>query len=184
MTAEFRNDLIMNKALTPHIRMATLNDIPAIQAVYAHHVLHGTATFEEDVPCVEEMEERFHTIMGEGYPYIVAELDGQVCGYAYLGRYRPRRAYRFTLEDSIYIHKDFTGKGIGTLLLTELIKRAERGPWHLVIAVIGDSTNHASINVHKKLGFELVGVEPETGFKFGRWIDTVIMYKRLHEDRQ
>ncbi|NOL49987.1 GNAT family N-acetyltransferase [Pelistega europaea] len=164
----------------PTVRLATLNDIPAIQAIYAHHVLHGTATFEEEVPSVEEMAQRFHQLTDNGYPYIVAEIEGKVCAYAYLGRYRPRRAYRFTVENSIYIDKNFTGKGIGTLLLTELIRLAEQGPWHLIIAVIGDSENHASINLHQKLGFEMVGVEPGTGFKFGRWIDTVIMYKKIN----
>lgn len=166
------------------IRPTTLEDIPRIQAIYAHHVLHGTATFEEEVPSLEEMENRFKYITRQGFPYLVAELEGKVCAYAYLSTYRPRRAYRFTVEDSIYIDKDFTGQGIGAKLLAELIQQAEKGPWHLIIAVIGDSENHASINLHKKLGFQMVGTEPGTGFKFGRWIDTVIMHKQINGGNQ
>ncbi len=168
-------------SITPAIsvRSTTLADIPHIQAIYAHHVLHGTATFEEEAPTVEEMEQRFHQITSNGYPYIVAEYEGKVCGYAYLGVYRSRRAYRFTTENSIYVDKDYAGKGIGDLLLKELIRLAEQGPWRLIIAVTtGD--NHASIGLHKKHGFTMVGTEPGTGFKFNRWIDTVIMYKQIN----
>lgn len=162
-----------------HLRHTTLADIPRIQEIYAHHVLHGTATFEETPPSIEEMETRFHNITGNGYPYIVAEYEGKVCGYAYLGVYRTRRAYRFTAENSIYVDKDYAGKGIGDALLGELIHLAEQGPWRLIIAVTtGDNT--ASIRLHNKHGFTLVGKEPGTGFKFNRWIDTVIMYKQIN----
>lgn len=174
----------ISTSLNLHIRPATLADIPQIQNIYAHHVLHGTATFEEEVPSIADMEDRFKDITLRGFPYIVAEANGKVCAYAYLGPYRTRHAYRFTLEDSIYIDKDFVGQGIGSRLLAELIKQAEQGPWHLIIAIIGDSKNYASINVHKKLGFTLVGIEPGTGFKFGRWIDTVIMYKQINGGNQ
>lgn len=169
----------MTTSSTIRLRLATPADIPTIQAIYAHHVLHGTATFEEEAPSVEEMERRFHHITTNGYPYIIAEYEGKVCGYAYLGAYRTRRAYRFTTENAIYVDKDYAGKGIGNALLKELIRLAENGPWRLIMAVItGD--NIASIQLHKKHGFTLVGTEPGTGFKFGRWLDTVLLYKQLN----
>lgn len=166
------------------LRAATIADIPRIQEIYAYHVLHGTATFEEEVPSLEEMEQRFTHTTAKGFPYIVAEIAGKVCAYAYVSSYRPRRAYRFSVEDSIYIDKDYLGKGIGSLLLQELIDRTEQGPWHLIVAVIGDSENHASIKLHQKLGFTMVGIEQGTGFKFGRWLDTVIMYKPINGGNQ
>lgn len=166
------------------LRAATTADAARIQEIYAYHVLHGTATFEEEVPSLSDMEQRIAHTLAQGFPYIVAELNGQVCAYAYVNSYRPRRAYRFTVEDSIYIDKDYTGKGLGTLLLQELIQRTEQGPWHLIVAVIGDSNNHASINLHKKLGFTMVGTEQGTGFKFGKWLDTVIMYKPINGGNQ
>ncbi|WP_071058334.1 GNAT family N-acetyltransferase [Pelistega sp. MC2] len=163
------------------IRKATLNDVPRILEIYSHHVLRGTATFEEEVPTLADMQQRMQKTLDAGFPYIVAIDDqGKVCAYAYLGSYRPRKAYRFTLEDSIYLDKDYTGKGLGSILLSELLSLAEQGPWHLIIAVIGDSENLPSIKLHEKLGFTLVGIEPGTGFKFGRWLDTVIMYKAIN----
>lgn len=166
------------------LREATLSDVARIQEIYAYHVLHGTATFEEEVPSIEEMKQRFLSTTHQGFPYIVVEFEGNVCGYAYVNTYRPRHAYRFTVEDSIYIDKDMVGKGLGHLLLKELIHRTEQGPWHLIVAVIGDSANQASIKLHKKLGFTMVGIEQGTGFKFNRWIDTVIMYKPINGGKQ
>lgn len=162
-----------------NIRAAHINDLPLIHQIYCHHVLHGTATFEEVEPSLEEMQRRFESITQAGYPYIVAERDGVVIGYAYLSSYRPRNAYRFTVEDSIYLDKDCAGQGIGSRLLEQLITLAEQGPWRLMVAVIGDSDNKGSINLHEKLGFKLTGIEPGTGYKFNRWIDTVLMHKPI-----
>ena len=162
-----------------HIRPAQLSDIPDILNIYSYHVLYGTATFEEEVPSLENMRNRFTQITQASYPYIVAEENGVVIGYAYLSSYRPRKAYRFTVEDSIYLHKDHLSKGLGSALLQRLIAEAEQGPWRLMIAVIGDSQNHGSIKLHEKLGFTLTGIEPASGYKFNRWIDTVLMYRAI-----
>lgn len=161
------------------IRPAQLADIPTIHSIYAHHVLHGTATFEEVVPSVDEMQKRFLNITQSNYPYIVAEREGEVLGYAYLASYRSRSAFRYTVEDSIYLHKDSKGLGLGSLLLARLIELAEQGPWRLIVAVIGDSENMGSIKLHEKFGFKLTGTEPGTGYKFNRWIDTVLMHKPI-----
>lgn len=159
-----------------HIRPAQISDAAKILAIYSHHVLYGTATFEEKVPTLEEMEQRIAHILHEGYPYLVAELENNIVGYAYLSRYRPRSAYRYTAEDSIYLHHEHGGKGIGGVLLAHLIDLAKQGPWHLLVSVIGDSKNVSSIKLHEKFGFTLTGVEPNSGYKFNRWIDTVLMH--------
>ena len=163
----------------PTIRDATAADIPAIQAIYAHHVLHGLASFEEVPPGVEEMRSRYEAIVASGKPYIVAELDGAVAGYGYASGYRARPAYRFTLENSIYIDERHRGRGVGTALLDALIERCRAGPWRQVVAVIGDSANAASIGLHRKAGFREVGVLRRVGFKHGRWVDSVLMQLEL-----
>ena len=161
------------------VRDADGSDMPAIQAIYAHHVLHGLATFEEMPPSVAEMAERRTAVLKAGLPYLAAEADGQVVGYAYATAYRPRPAYRFTVEDSIYVAHGMGGRGIGSALLQALIARCERGPWRQMLAVIGNSGNTASIALHRRLGFEPTGTLLAVGFKLGRWVDTVLMQRPL-----
>lgn len=166
-------------AARPLIRDATEADMPAIQAVYAHHVLHGLATFEEVPPSVAEMAERRAAVLKAGLPYLAAELDGRVVGYAYATAYRPRPAYRFTIEDSVYVAHGLDGRGIGSALLGALIDRCEQGPWRQMLAVIGNSGNAGSIALHRRCGFEPVGTLRSAGFKLGRWVDTVLMQRAL-----
>ena len=161
------------------VRPSKEADLLQIQQIYAHHVTRGTATFEITPPDVEELKRRRQAIVAESLPYLVAEAEGQITGYAYASRYRPRPAYRFTIEDSIYIHPDHVGKGIGRLLLIELIKQCEQGPWRQMIAVIGDSNNAPSIRLHQALGFRHAGLFQAVGWKFGRWLDTVLMQRAL-----
>ncbi|RXF74387.1 GNAT family N-acetyltransferase [Hansschlegelia zhihuaiae] len=161
------------------IRDAADADIPAIVRIYAHHVLSGLASFEEVAPGEAEMAARKAAILAIGAPYLVAELDGRVAGYAYAGPYRARPAYRHTIEDSIYVSPDALGRGVGRALLAELIARCEAGPWRQMIAVIGDSANAGSIALHASLGFTAVGTFRSVGFKFGRWVDSVLMQRAL-----
>lgn len=161
------------------VRPAILSDLPAIQPIYAHHVLHGLASFEEEPPSVEELERRFRDVTGRGLPYLVAEADGIVAGYGYCAPYRPRSAYRYALEDSIYVRPDMTGRGIGRRLLEGLIRRCEGLGYRQMIAVIGDSANAGSIGVHAACGFLRVGTLRSAGFKFGRWVDSVFMQRPL-----
>jgi phosphinothricin acetyltransferase len=164
------------------IRDATVGDLPAIHAIYSHHVLHGLASFEEVPPGVDEMRSRYEAVRAAGKPYIVAELDGVVAGYGYASAYRARSAYRFTLENSIYIDERQRGRGVGTALLEALIERCRGGPWRQMLAVIGDSANAASIGVHRKAGFREVGVLRKVGYKHGRWVDSVLMQLELSPD--
>ncbi len=154
-------------------------DIPAIQQIYEHAVLHGTGTFETDVPDRAEMARRRTEVLSRSLPYLVAERDGQVLGYAYANYFRPRLAYRYFVEDSIYLSPQAQGQGIGRLLLAELIARCEAAGARQMIAVIGDSQNLGSIGVHKTLGFEQNGVLKSAGWKFGRWLDVVMMQRQL-----
>ena len=161
------------------MRPAIADDLPAIHSIYAHHVLHGLATFEEEPPSLEEFARRFRDVTGRGLPYLVAETDAVVAGYGYCAPYRLRSAYRYTLEDSIYVRHDMTGRGVGRALLEELIRRCERLGYRQMIAVIGDSANAGSIGVHAACGFLRVGVLRSAGFKFGRWVDSVFMQRPL-----
>ena len=161
------------------VRTAGPDDLAAIQAIYAHHVLHGLASFEEEPPSVEELERRYRDIIGRGLPYLVALSGGVVGGYGYCAPYRARSAYRYALEDSVYVRHDMTGRGIGRRLLEELIRRCEVLGYRQVIAVIGDSANAASIGVHAACGFLRVGTLRSVGFKFGRWVDSVFMQRHL-----
>jgi L-amino acid N-acyltransferase YncA len=163
----------------PTIRDVTDADFPAIQAIYAHHVLTGVSSFEETPPSVDELLKRYATVIALGLPYLVAELDGGVVGYCYANLYRPRVAYRHTLEDSIYIDDAFRGRGIGRALLNALIARCERGPWRQMIAVIADGGTGGSRSLHERAGFELVGTLRGVGFKHGRWLDTTLMQRSL-----
>ena len=153
--------------------------MPAIHSIYAHHVLHGLATFEEEPPSAEELERRFRDVSGRGLPYVIAEVGGVIAGYGYCAPYRPRSAYRYTLEDSIYVRHDMTGRGVGRSLLEELIRRCETLGYRQIIAVIGDSANAGSIGVHAACGFLRVGTLRSAGFKFGRWVDSVFMQRPL-----
>jgi len=161
------------------VRDATDADVPAIAAIYAVHVLQGTASFEEIPPGEEEMTRRFREIRASGRPYLVAEMDGRVVGYAYAGAYRTRTAYRFTLEDSIYLDPSSAGRGLGSRLMAALLERCHAGPWREIVAIIGDSANEASIALHRKFGFVHVGTLRNVGFKHGRWLDSVVMQRTL-----
>lgn len=161
------------------IRPASPSDIKAITAIYAHHVSSGTASFEIDPPEETEMRRRWQDVTVKGLPYIVAEDKGAVLGYAYAGPYRPRPAYRFTVENSIYVHPDQARKGIGALLLPALIAECEKLGLRQMIAVIGDSGNAASIALHRKFGFQDTGILKSVGYKFGRWLDVLIMQRQL-----
>ncbi len=151
----------------------------AVQAIYAPHVLHGLATFEEVPPSIDEMLSRLACVQSLGLPYLVAEIDRHVVGYSYAAVYRPRPAYRFTIEDSVYVAEGFGGQGVGTALLGQLIARCEAGPWRQMIAVIGNSQNASSIALHRRLGFEEAGTLKSVGFKLGQWVDSVLMQRPL-----
>jgi len=161
------------------VRPATAADVPVIQAIYAHHVLHGLASFEIEPPTAAEMRSRFDAITGAGHPYLVAADGGTVLGYAYASAYRTRPAYRYTVEDSVYVAASQTGRGIGRQLLAALIAECELRGYRQMLAVIGDSANAASIDVHRACGFVEAGVLRSVGFKFGRWVDSVIMQRAL-----
>jgi len=154
-------------------------DMPAIQEIYAHYVRTSLANFEEEPPDLEEMARRRAATLALGLPYLVAEIGDTVVGFAYAGPYRPRSAYRFTVEDSIYAAESARGRGIGQMLLGALIERCAALGYRQMVAVIGDSDNAASIRTHQRLGFEHVALLPSVGFKFGRWADSVIMQRPL-----
>jgi L-amino acid N-acyltransferase YncA len=159
----------------PLLRPATSADIAAIAGIYRTAVLHGTASFELDPPDEAEMLRRFRAVTDAGYPYFVATVDDRVVGYAYASAYRTRPAYRFTVEDSVYIAPEAQGKGVGAQLLKALIEASTLKGYRLMVAVIGDSRNYASIGLHRSLGFRFCGTIHSVGFKFGRWLDSVIM---------
>jgi len=161
------------------IRASTPADIAAAQAIYAHHVLTGTASFELAPPSLEEMARRRLALTDKGLPWLVAEQDGRVLGYAYAGPYRTRPAYDWTLEDSIYIHPDSHGLGIGKALLTRLIDDCTTLGYRQMVAVIGDSANAGSVGLHRSCDFHDAGILKAVGWKFGRWIDSVLMQRSL-----
>ena len=163
------------------VRPAAAADIPAITAIYGPAVLTGTASFEVDPPDEAEMLRRFEAITGAGYPYFVAEVEGRIAGYAYASAYRTRPGYRFTVEDSVYIAPDAQGKGVGKALLERVVARCRDDGFRLMIAVIGDSANFASITLHRRLGFRYCGTIHSVGYKFGRWLDSVVMELPLGE---
>ena len=162
------------------VRASTDADLPAITAIYAWNVLNGLGTFEEDPPAQDEMARRRGAFLERGLPYLVAEQDGVVLGYAYAGPFRLRAAYRYTVEDSVYVSPDAVGKGVGKALLSRLITECEALGLRQMCAVIGDSGNAASIGLHGALGFEQKGVFPDMGHKFGRWVDLVWMQRPLN----
>jgi L-amino acid N-acyltransferase YncA len=161
------------------IRAAAASDIDAIADIYAHHVKHGTATFEVEPPDSSEIGRRWTEVTAKGLPWLVADDGGDVVGYAYAGPYRPRLAYRHTVEDSVYVRADRLGTGVGKLLMPALIDATKACGMRQMIAVIGDSGNQASIQLHRRFGFEDAGLLKDVGFKFGRWLDTVFMQRSL-----
>lgn len=166
------------------VRDANEEDMVPIAPIYAYHVLNGLATFETAPPSASELSSRRDAVLAVGLPYLVAEMDGRILGYSYATAYRPRPAYRHTIEDSVYVADGCHGRGIGSALLRELIRRCETGPWRQMLAVIGNSGNEGSIALHHRLGFETVGTLRSVGFKFGRWVDTVLMQRPLGEGDQ
>jgi phosphinothricin acetyltransferase len=172
----------MRPVMSILIRPATAADIPAITAIYGHAVTYGTATFELDPPDAAAMNERFDELVTGGFPYLVGcTQDGRVAGYAYAGLYRIRVAYRHTLEDSIYIDPAFHRRGVGRALLDRLVAESEARGFRQMVAVIGDSAQVASIALHRAAGFRMIGTFEAVGFKFGRWLDTVMMQRALGE---
>ena len=161
------------------IRPSTAADLPAVTAIYGWNVLNGTGTFELDPPDQAEMLRRHDDVLSKGLPWLVAQRDGAVLGYAYANHFRPRKAYRFCLEDSVYLAPEAQGQNLGRLLLAELLSRSEAAGARQMLAVIGDSANLGSIGVHRTLGFEHIGMMKAAGWKFDRWLDVVIMQKAL-----
>ena len=161
------------------VRASTEVDVARCAEIYGHHVLHGTASFEVDPPDLGEMKKRRAAVLDLGLPHLVAERCGRVLGYAYAGNWRPRPAYKFSVEDSIYIDAAETGRGIGRALLTELIERCTQLGYRQMVAVIGGSDQWPSIGLHRVLGFARIGVLPALGFKFGGWVDIVLMQRAL-----
>jgi phosphinothricin acetyltransferase len=169
----------MNPAVT--VRQAREEDMHAVQAIYALHVLYGISSFELTPPTVQEMLRRRNEVLERKLPYLVAELEGMVVGYGYVTPYRPRPGYRFTVEDSVYIADGMAGNGLGKALLARLIQICVEGGWRQMVAVIGNSENVASLRLHEGQGFRRVGVFECVGFKHGRWVDTVLMQRSLGE---
>lgn len=161
------------------IRDAAPADLTIIRTIYSHHILHGLASFEEVPPEAAEIERRYRDIVARGLPYVVVESDGRVAGFAYAGPYRTRPAYRYTVEDSVYIAPDDVGHGLGQVALGAIIRRAGDLGFRQMIAIIGDSGNRPSIRLHEKVGFRHAGTLQAVGFKFGRWVDSVLMQLSL-----
>jgi len=165
--------------MTVAVRPAALADIPAITRIYAHAVDHGTASFELTAPDQGEMTRRFNELTTGGFPYLVAVIDGTVVGFAYAGPYRARPAYRFTVENSVYVAHDSHRRGVGKALLDALIEASTEKGFRLMVAVIGDSNQAASIGLHEAAGFKHAGVFENIGYKFDRWLDSVLMQRAL-----
>jgi L-amino acid N-acyltransferase YncA len=165
--------------MSPLVRLAAATDAAAIQAIYAHAVAHGTASWEWEAPTLEEMTRRIEAILDQGFPWLVAEEASRTLAYAYAGPYRPRAAYRWTCEDSIYVAPDAQGRGVGRLLLAGLIERCEAMGLRQMVAVIGDTASLPSIRLHEALGFTRAGIIRSAGFKHGRWLNQVLMQRAL-----
>jgi L-amino acid N-acyltransferase YncA len=161
------------------IRPCAEEDISAVCEIYAHHVLHGLASFEVEPPSEAEVRQRWRDVVGRGFPYLVAERDREVIGYAYASPYRLRPAYRYTAENSVYVREGSARQGVGRLLMAALLPQCEVLGLRQIVAIIGDSANLASIRLHESLGFEMVGTIRSAGYKFGRWVDTVLMQRSL-----
>jgi phosphinothricin acetyltransferase len=182
-TSQVRADALAERPLMgadeATVRPATAADLAAVQAIYAAHVLNGTGSFEEVPPGLAEIEARWRRITGGGLPYLVAAEGERLLGFAYAGPFRPRSAYRFTVEDSIYVAPNALGGGVGSLLLGALIDACEERGMRQMIAVIGDSANTRSIRLHQRHGFIRAGTLVDAGYKFGRWLDAVFMQRTL-----
>jgi L-amino acid N-acyltransferase YncA len=165
------------------IRTSRDEDLAAITAIYAHHVLHGTGTFETEPPSLADMTARRADVLSKNLPYLVAEKDGEILGFAYCNWFKPRPAYRYSAEDSIYLANDARGKGLGKQLLEALVQAAEAAGVRKLIAVIGDSANIGSVGVHRAQGFSHVGILKDCGWKFGQWRDVVLMDKVIGQGR-
>jgi L-amino acid N-acyltransferase YncA len=164
---------------SPPVRRCTREDLPGVREIYALEVREGTASFELEPPSLAEMAARFAAIDAAGLPYLVAELDGRIAGYAYASPYRPRPAYRYTVEDSVYVARFAHRQGVGRALLGAVIERATARGMRQMVAIVGDSAHLASIELHRRAGFRLIGTLENVGWKFGRWLDTVIMQRDL-----
>ncbi len=167
------------KPVRVKVRVATESDIPSIQQIYAHYVENTTSSFEEVAPTVEEMTNRWRNIQNKGLPYLVAMKGKQMVGYAYAGPFRERSGYRYTVEDSVYVAPDYLGRGVGNTLLSNVINRCTNLGFRQMIAVLGDGSNAASIALHRRHNFSIVGALGSTCFKFGRWVDAVLMQRTL-----
>jgi phosphinothricin acetyltransferase len=161
------------------IRASRPDDLPAVRAIYAHYVTNSISTFEVEPPSLAEMARRREALLAAGYPFLIAEVDGAVAGYAYAGPYRERAAYRYTVSDSVYLAADRVGRGLGRALVSELIAICEATGFRQMVAIIGDGGNLCSIRLHERLGFDRVGLLPAVGFKAGRWHDSVLMQRPL-----
>jgi phosphinothricin acetyltransferase len=168
----------MNELL---VRPARAADMAAVQAIYGHHVRYGLASFEDDAPNVEEITRRWQDVVAKQLPYVVAEAAGEVLGYAYAGPYRTRPAYRYTLENSVYVREGVQQRGVGQAVMRVVLAECEARGYRQMIAVIGDSANEGSIRLHERLGFQRVGLLTAVGYKFGRWVDSVLMQRSLGE---
>ena len=162
------------------VRTAREGDAEALAAIYGDACLHGLGTFEEAAPSAEEMGSRVKAVLDRGLPYLVAEIDGEVAGFAYAAPFRLRAAYRYTVEDSVYIHPGHKGRGVGKALLARVVEACEALGLRQIMAVIGDSGNEGSIGLHRSLGFEMKGAMPAVGYKHGRWVDIVFMQRSLN----
>lgn len=170
----------MTERFSLNIRPASPDDVAAIAFIYGHHALHGTGTFEEEAPTVEEMADRLARVRARGWPWLVAEKGGRIAGYAYAGQFRDRAAYRFCGETSIYVHPDHMGAGIGKALLDALLTASTEAGFQRLVAVIGDSANLGSIRLHERAGFAHCGKLDKAGFKFGRYLDVVFMQREIN----
>jgi len=168
-----------NAATSIEILDAEPHHMPAVQAIYSHYVLHDLCSFEEEVPAVQQMQARRTDVLARGLPYLVALKGGEVAGYAYASPYRSRSAYRHTVEDSVYVSQGMQGHGVGKALLQAVIQRCAESGFTQMVAVVGNSANAGSQRLHESLGFETVGVLRNVGFKFGQWVDTVLMQRAL-----
>lgn len=179
MPGDVENGMDRIKAMAAVLRPVEARDVAAIATIYGHYVRHGTASFETEAPDETEMGRRRRTLAEQEYPYLVAERDGIVVGYSYASAYRPRAAYRNTVENSVYLRPDCVGQGVGSLLLGGLIAACTERGYRQMIAVVGGSDNEASIRLHRRLGFELVGTLRNVGHKHGLWLDTTLLQRSL-----